>query len=64
MPITPKEMIRKLRRYGFRVVSQNGSHVKLYNDDTRRTVIIPYHTKDLKTGLEKAIYKQAGIEEE
>jgi len=38
--------------------------VKLYNDDTRRTVIIPYHTKDLKTGLEKAIYKQAGIEEE
>lgn len=52
MPITSKEMIKKLKRYGFHIVSQNGSHVKLFNPETNRTVIIPYHCKDLKKGLE------------
>lgn len=64
MPITSKEMIRKLIRHGFQIVSQNGSHVKLFNDITKRTVIIPYHSKDLKKGLEQAILKQAGITED
>lgn len=64
MPITSKEMIKKLKRYGFHIVSQNGSHVKLINPETNRTVIIPYHCKDLKKGLEQAIYKQVGITED
>ena len=29
MPMTPKEMIRHLKKNGFEEVSQNGSHVKL-----------------------------------
>ena len=64
MPITSKEMIKKLKRYGFHIVPQNGSHVKLFSPETNRTVIIPYHCKDLKKGLEQAIYKQAGITED
>lgn len=64
MPLTPKEMIKKLKKNGFRIVSQNGSHVKLVNDTTNKTVIVPYHCKDLKKGLEQAILKQAGIEED
>jgi len=64
MPISSKEMIRKLHKHGFKTVSQNGSHVKLVNPNNNKTVIVPYHCKDLKIGLEKAILKQAGIEED
>lgn len=29
MPMTPKEMIKLLKKNGFEEVSQNGSHVKM-----------------------------------
>lgn len=61
MPMTPKEMLKHLQENGFEIVSQNGSHVKLRNPQTGRTVIVPYHSKDLKKGLEQAILKQAGL---
>ena len=64
MPLTSKEMIRKLKKHGFVGVSKNGSHVKLFNSDKNITIIVPYHNRELKKGLEKAILKQAGIEEE
>lgn len=63
MPLTSKEMIRLLKKNGFQKVSQNGSHVKMTNDKTGRQVIIPYHSKALKKGLEQAILKQAGLKE-
>ena len=61
MPMSPKEIIKLLKKNGFQEVSQNGSHVKLRNPETRRTVVVPYHFKDLKKGLEQAILKQAGL---
>ncbi|MBY0757673.1 MULTISPECIES: type II toxin-antitoxin system HicA family toxin [Sellimonas] len=61
MPMTPKEMIKHLKKSGFEEVSQNGSHVKLKNSATGRTVIVPYHSKAMKKGLEQAILKQAGL---
>ena len=61
MPMTSQEMIKYLKQHGFEVVSQNGSHVKMRNRDTGKTVIVPYHAKDLKKGLEQAILKQAGL---
>lgn len=61
MPMTPKQMIAHLSRNGFEIISQNGSHVKMFNSYTKKTVIIPYHCKDLKKGLEQAILKQAGL---
>lgn len=62
MPITPKEMVRLLKRNGFvEVRCGNGSHKKLQNPETKKTVIVPFHTKDLGIGLEKAILKQAGL---
>ena len=33
---------------GFEIISQNGSHVKMLNPKTNKTVIVPYHCKDLK----------------
>ncbi|MCD2493748.1 type II toxin-antitoxin system HicA family toxin [Lacrimispora sp. NSJ-141] len=61
MPMSPKEMIKLLKKNGFLEIGQNGSHVKMENPETKRTVIIPYHSKDLKKGMEQAILKQAGL---
>lgn len=61
MPMTPQQMIKLLKKNGFKKISQNGSHIKLKNEKTNKTVIVPYHSKDLKKGLEDAILKQAGL---
>lgn len=61
MPMTSKEMIRYLKKNGFKVVGQQGSHIKLLNVRTGLQTIVPYHSKTLKKGLEDAILKQAGL---
>lgn len=61
MPMTPKEMISLLKKNGFVEVSQNGSHVKMRNEETGKQTTVPYHSKSLKKGLEQAILKQAGL---
>lgn len=61
MPMTPREMLKLLTENGYQQVSSNGSHRKLHNPKTNKTVIVPYHNKALKTGTEKAILKQAGL---
>ena len=61
MSMTSKEMITFLKKNGFEIISQNGSHVKMRNPVTGKTVIVPYHSKDLKKGMEQAILKQAGL---
>lgn len=62
MPLTPKEIIRLLLQNGFVYVkSNNGSHQKYFNPQTKLTVAVPLHAKELKKGLEQAILKQAGL---
>ena len=61
MPMTSMEMIKYLKKNGFETVSQNGSHVKMRNSQTGKTVIVPYHSKNLKKGMEQAILKQAEL---
>ena len=64
MPMTPREMIRLLNKYGYIEISQNGSHKKMYNKELNKTIIVPYHSKELKRGLEQGILKQADIKRE
>ncbi len=61
MPMTPKDMIKLLKANGFIEISSQGSHRKLYNPKTNRTVIVPFHSKDLKKGTEQGILKDAGL---
>ena len=61
MPMTSREMIQYFKKNDFVIISQNGSHVKMRNSQTKITVIVPYHSKTLKKGLEQAILKQAGL---
>lgn len=61
MPMTPREMILHLKKNGFKEVGQNGSHIKMRNDETGCQTVVPYHNRSLKKGLEQAILKQAGL---
>ena len=60
MPMTPKQMIKLLKKNGFYEVGQRGSHKK-FRDDKGHQTIAPLHNKDLGKGLEDAILKQAGL---
>ena len=62
MPMTSREMARLLKESGFIEIKTNGeSHRKFQNPKTQKTVIVPFHSKDLGKGLEQAILKQAGL---
>ena len=59
--MTSREMISHLKKNGFEIVSQNGSHVKMKNQKSKRITIVPYHSQTLKRGTEQTILKQAGL---
>lgn len=62
MPMKPKEMVRLLLKNGFiEIKGSGGSHRKFQNPTTKKTVMVPFHSKDLGKGLEQAILKQAGL---
>ncbi|CCZ33919.1 putative uncharacterized protein [Firmicutes bacterium CAG:646] len=61
MPMTPKEMIKHLKKNGFEEIRQNGSHITMKNHTTGISVVVPYHSKSMKKGLEQTILKQAGL---
>lgn len=62
MPMTPREMVKRLKANGFEEVRQSGtSHLILRNPNTGKQTTVPMHSKELKKGLEQAILKQAGL---
>lgn len=60
----PKEVISILQKLGFIKKRQNGSHVIMYNSDSKITIPVPVHAKDIKRGLLLGITKQANSSEE
>ena len=56
--LTPREIIKTLEKFGFRFVSQNGSHMKYSNG--KRTTIIPNHDEVAK-GTLRSILELAGV---
>jgi predicted RNA binding protein YcfA (HicA-like mRNA interferase family) len=60
--LTAREVVKQLKNHGFIEISQTGSHLKLFNDQTQRTAIVPIHKgKIIPIGTLKAIEKQSGI---
>ena len=57
-----RDILQRLYRDGFELVSVRGSHHKLVHRGTRRSVIVTHPKKDLPLGTVRAIYKQAGWE--
>lgn len=55
-----KEIIKLLKKNGFELKSQRGSHKKFVKDD--KTVIVPDHGKDeIPKGTHKNIERQSGL---
>jgi len=59
MSVSGKEIVRRLRKLGWELVDQRGSHIKL-RKGKRRTTVPVHGNKSLKIGLLHAIEKQTG----
>ena len=56
------ELFRLLKKEGWYLVSQKGSHVKMKHDTRTGVIIFPNHgSQEIGKGLEKKILKDAGI---
>ena len=55
-----REVVKALRRCGFIVDHQRGSHIFMHNLDKNISVIVPNH-KELKKGTLNKIIKKAGF---
>ena len=67
MPKRPSsdDVAKVLRRHGFVLVSQKGSHAKFRRSGSpTRTVIVPMGRKDLRVGTFHSIIEQAGLTED
>lgn len=61
--ITPKNLLKFLKKKGFYIHHQVGSHIVLKHDeDITKRVTLPMHNKDIKQGTLSSILKQAGID--
>jgi len=54
------QLVKALRRIGFIVDHQKGSHIFMYNPDENISIIIPQH-KEIKKGTLNSIIKKAGL---
>jgi predicted RNA binding protein YcfA (HicA-like mRNA interferase family) len=59
--LKPDQIISTLYKFGFKVISQKGSHIKLRKiNEVVKTVIVPNHYEVAK-GTLQSILEQAGI---
>ena len=63
MPYKAREVLARLKRAGFVVKRQSGSHVVLRHADGRQTYVA-MHTEDAPKGTFRSILRQAGLTEE
>jgi predicted RNA binding protein YcfA (HicA-like mRNA interferase family) len=56
-----REVIAALRRAGFTVDHQTGSHAILYKPGHPNPVTVPMHSGDVKSGTLRRIVKDAGL---
>ncbi|MGX6592806.1 type II toxin-antitoxin system HicA family toxin [Cetobacterium ceti] len=60
--MTSKDIINRLKKDGWVLKGQTGSHTKWENPISKRIVIVPHPRKDFPKGTLKNIFKQAGWE--
>lgn len=63
--LSSKDVFRILRRAGFLLRRQSGSHAHFrHRDDPTRRVTVPVHPGDLKTGVLFSILRQSRLKPE
>ena len=58
--LSAREVLKVLRKFGFVVVRQTGSHIHLWHDERRVLVTVPNH-RELAKGTLIGILKQAKL---
>jgi len=58
--LSAREVLKVLRKFGFVVVRQTGSHIHLWHDERRVLVTVPNHA-ELAKGTLIGILKQAKL---
>ena len=58
--LSAREVLKVLRKFGFVVVRQTGSHIHLWHDERRALVTVPNH-QELAKGTLIGILKQAKL---
>jgi len=59
--VTAREAIRALRRDGWQIAHQVGSHVQMTHSIKPGKVSVPMHGGDVKDGTLRSILKQAAL---
>lgn len=63
--IKPKGLVKVLKKLGFYIYRQKGSHLIMIKDNDKRfQPVIPMHNKELKKGTLNSIITQAGLTRE
>lgn len=61
MPLTGKEMLKLLKKNGWKEIRQEGSH-HIMSKNGYPNISVPVHSnRDLKKGIEQALLKEAGL---
>lgn len=56
------EVLRRLKRAGWYKVRQEGSHIIMAHGEKDHVIIVPNHgSKEMGHGLQKKIFKEAGL---
>jgi mRNA interferase HicA len=56
------QLLRMLRRDGWFIVSQEGSHLKMVHPTKDGFIMVPFHgSREVGKGLEQRLLKKAGI---
>lgn len=58
--LRPKDVVKTLKKFGFEIKRQTGSHARLIHPDGRATTVA-LHNRDLPQGTLRAILKQSEI---
>jgi predicted RNA binding protein YcfA (HicA-like mRNA interferase family) len=61
--LSSKDAIKILKKFGFKIVRQSGSHIHLWHSERRLLVTVPNHP-ELAKGTLLSIIKQAKIDRE
>lgn len=61
-PIPAKKMIKILKKLGFKILRQKGSHIFFQHPINKKTTVVPRHSNDnLGIGLIRSILNQIEI---
>jgi len=62
--VKPKEFVRALEKHGWELARVRGSHDIMRHPGERRTVPVPVHNRDLKTGTLHGLMRRVGLSSE